>query len=529
MKLSSLTAATLLALACSATTHAAPLGKLDPSFSGDGWNIAGFGTPNDLQDNPFAQVIGQGGSTYVIGTATIATNPTFKVLAIAKFQPNGSLDPTYGSGGRVLHALPETVSDDGGAALSADGSLIVGTTFAPGSLVSEGVAAVCRFTKTGKIDSSFATAGCMHAEPNWLDPDSSERSSIRSLVVRQDGTILVGGNFAQTDSIDSPAIAAILSDGSGFDASFGLDGIVHFPELREDITGLKLTSLGSAMGVSRFYDPQLGMRGALVKVNAASGAPANNFGTQGVLALDLPLVHPNQRILSFDVSGSGAKEAIFIAGRSDSAFSGDRGFFGKLSASGSLDPQFANGGIFEFGKDAPSGGNVCAIKVVSDGIIIGGSSSPVAGNPNWSAAKFDFTGKIRPDFGLSGQSVPPLTGEACYLGLQGSRLMMSDSSGGIGTMPKPKRFHIARLDHGLATSFQVKPAAGANGSITPSQPVMTGHSNVAEFKIVPKPGFRVAKVVGCGNGELIGSRYRTAPVTAACSVTATFEEIPFAP
>lgn len=90
-------------------------------------------------------------------------------------------------------------------------------------------------------------------------------------------------------------------------------------------------------------------------------------------------------------------------------------------------------------------------------------------------------------------------------------------------------FHIARLDHGLPSSFSVLPSAGPNGSIAPAMALQVGHSNVAEFKVVPKLGFRIANVTGCGAGELIGSRYRTGPVTGACAVKATFEKIPFTP
>lgn len=92
MKMSSLTAATLLALACSATTHAAPLGQLDPKFSGDGIAVAAFDVGGNFADTVTAQAVGPGGSTYVVGSVAVDGDPASNVVGIAKFQHDGKLD-----------------------------------------------------------------------------------------------------------------------------------------------------------------------------------------------------------------------------------------------------------------------------------------------------------------------------------------------------------------------------------------------------------------------------------------------------
>ena len=66
----------------------------------------------------------------------------------------------------------------------------------------------------------------------------------------------------------------------------------------------------------------------------------------------------------------------------------------------------------------------------------------------------------------------------------------------------------------------VTATAGANGSISPpSQSV--DHGATASLTVTPAANHHIDTVTGCG-GNLVGNTYTTAPVTADCSVSATF-------
>jgi hypothetical protein len=67
----------------------------------------------------------------------------------------------------------------------------------------------------------------------------------------------------------------------------------------------------------------------------------------------------------------------------------------------------------------------------------------------------------------------------------------------------------------------VTPAAGDNGQLTPAEAQQVGYNGVVSFTITPAPGYVIGSVSGCG-GTLQGSVYTTAPVTADCTVAATF-------
>jgi subtilisin family serine protease len=70
-------------------------------------------------------------------------------------------------------------------------------------------------------------------------------------------------------------------------------------------------------------------------------------------------------------------------------------------------------------------------------------------------------------------------------------------------------------------TYTVTPTAGSNGSINPSSPQTVNYNQTKTFTVTPNTGYRISAVTGC-NGILSGSTYTTGPITANCTVTATF-------
>jgi hypothetical protein len=70
-------------------------------------------------------------------------------------------------------------------------------------------------------------------------------------------------------------------------------------------------------------------------------------------------------------------------------------------------------------------------------------------------------------------------------------------------------------------TYTVTPSAGANGSINPSIPQTVNYNQNISFTLTPNTGYHIALVTGC-SGTLNGSTYTTGPVTAGCTVSATF-------
>lgn len=81
---------------------------------------------------------------------------------------------------------------------------------------------------------------------------------------------------------------------------------------------------------------------------------------------------------------------------------------------------------------------------------------------------------------------------------------------------------LQRFDLGTdPATHVVTPSAGTHGRIVPGTPQVVDANATAPFTIVPDAGYAIDSVSGCG-GQLDGSLYRTAAVTADCTVSATF-------
>ena len=70
-------------------------------------------------------------------------------------------------------------------------------------------------------------------------------------------------------------------------------------------------------------------------------------------------------------------------------------------------------------------------------------------------------------------------------------------------------------------TFTVTPSAGPNGSISPNAPLTLAAGTTASFTITPQPGYSFS-VGGTCAGVLTGNTFTLNPVTADCTVAATF-------
>ena len=67
----------------------------------------------------------------------------------------------------------------------------------------------------------------------------------------------------------------------------------------------------------------------------------------------------------------------------------------------------------------------------------------------------------------------------------------------------------------------VTPQAGTHGSLAPDTPQTVDDGATTSFIVTPDSGYAIAGVSGC-DGALVGDTYATGPITADCTVTATF-------
>ena len=138
-------------------------------------------------------------------------------LVAARYDGNGTLDPTFGSGGRLVVPLPGSF-DLADVVLQPDGKLVVAGTMPSAPFLSRDFALV-RLLANGDLDTSFSGDGVATADFGGIETGSSA-------VVLGDGRIVLAGSRGTElpNTVTDFAVARFLPDGT-LDTSFGAAGL----------------------------------------------------------------------------------------------------------------------------------------------------------------------------------------------------------------------------------------------------------------------------------------------------------------
>jgi uncharacterized delta-60 repeat protein len=179
-------------------------GALDRSFDGDGKATTDFGGNDGASD----LAVQRDGKIVAVGRGS-------QDFALARYRPDGSLDATFGVGGKVLTAFQPGSNDVASAVvLQADGKIVAG-----GSSAAE--FALTRYLANGALDPSFGSGGRV------VTPISSANDHLFDLAVQSDGKLVAAG-WTFLGGGPHIALARYHRDGS-LDATFDGDGIVVAP------------------------------------------------------------------------------------------------------------------------------------------------------------------------------------------------------------------------------------------------------------------------------------------------------------
>ena len=138
-------------------------------------------------------------------------------IAVARYQPDGSLDPSFGNGGTVTTPVGRS-SAASSVMVQPDGKVVVaGSTGDPYSVT--GAFAVVRYQADGSLDTTFGTNGIATTA-------IGELAGVTSGALQADGRIVVAGFARPAGTQDYTfALARYRPDGS-LDSGFGKNGTV---------------------------------------------------------------------------------------------------------------------------------------------------------------------------------------------------------------------------------------------------------------------------------------------------------------
>jgi uncharacterized delta-60 repeat protein len=220
-------------------------GTMDATFGTNGTALAWFPSPSRAWPRDVA--IQPDGKIVVAGRVQRSNRSD---VALARFLPNGTLDPAFGSGGRVETALGADDDEAHGVAVLPDGKIVVAgvTGNLPGT--HEGNPLFLCYDPSGNPASGLS----------WQMATFPLPGSALSLEVAPDGMLLAGG-YTVVNGVRQLAVYSLNPAGS-VDATFGTDG-------------LAATAIGS--GDSHAASVALGPTGGVIAAGASKSGSDTDF------------------------------------------------------------------------------------------------------------------------------------------------------------------------------------------------------------------------------------------------------------
>lgn len=191
-----------------------PDGNPDPDFGGTGTGavVIPIGTVYDVCSSMAIQSDGK----IILAGSTVKSNG-WPDVALLRFNPDGTLDGTFGTGGKVTTPFGSTADVGLKTVLQPDGKILVsGYSY---NTLKKSELAVFRYLPNGLLDTQFGRTGKIRSKIGNI------YSSGESMSLRPDGKILVAGCALDSTKGMDFAMKQFNPDGT-VDGSFGTNGIV---------------------------------------------------------------------------------------------------------------------------------------------------------------------------------------------------------------------------------------------------------------------------------------------------------------
>jgi uncharacterized delta-60 repeat protein len=306
--------------------------------------------------------------------------------ALARYRTNGRLDPSFGSGGRVLTLFPL-----GG--LAPEGALAVATQ-ADGKVVAAGGGgfALARYTVRGRLDPSFGRNGRLLTDFSSV-PGGGPLGIAASVAVTAEGKIVAAGWTVRRDLASGGAALVRYSARGRPDTSFGEGGKVVLSSYG-GLTAVAAEPDGKIVALGWIGQP-MGLPTVVVLRFTSGGELDPSFGQGGQVRVDSLADVSSSFLLQPD-------RKIVVAGNLGFR-AGGRAVLVRYTGDGTLDPSFGTGGEV-VASDGPE--NLSALALEPDGKLVAAGvipSSPSVGGPGtFIVVRYTQNGSLDPSFGQGG-------------------------------------------------------------------------------------------------------------------------------
>ncbi len=369
-------------------------GDLDPTFGTEGKVLTDFDQSTDVAN---AVAIQTDGKLVVVGTTYRDNDFSTEDFAVARYNPDGTLDKTFGVGGKVQTDFPNLAAVASSVVVQPDAKIVVaGGAFPLFTFL--GDFKVVRYNSNGSLDTSFGDGGVV----TTTFPQGSYAFDVALQAdgkIIATGTVFVDFNPGESSNTDF-ALARYNPDGTP-DASFGNGGQVStdFLGLEDDAFSLliqpdgKIVAVGSANDPATFYDfaaVRYLNNGTIDATFGNAGKVHTDLGDQNFDRARSAALQPDGRIVAagFAISQNGGVQNFAVA---------------RYTASGVLDTSFGTGGVtqIDFGSCCQSANKV--LLQPNGKIITVGYANTESSDSDFLLARLTSDGLLDSTFGVDGK------------------------------------------------------------------------------------------------------------------------------
>jgi len=334
-------------------------GSLDASFGNNGKVTTDFGMGDDSGS---AVAIQSDGKIVVAGYASNGTDDDF---AVVRYNPDGSLDTTFGTGGIVTTGIGTGDDEAFAVAIQSDGMIVAAGDSNNGSNLD---VALVRYDTDGNLDATFNGTGKV------TTPIGSSNDSAFAVAIQSDEKIVIAGDSNNGADIDF-AVVRYDTDGS-LDTTFNGTGVVTtgIGSSDDEAFAMALQSDGKIVAAG---DSSSGANidFAVVRYNTNGSLDTTFNGTGKVTT---PIGSSEDEAFAVAIQSD---EKIVAAGESNNGTDVDFAVV-RYNTNGSLDTGFGTGGKVTTAI-GPSHDEAFAVALQSDGKI-------VAAGDSYNGTDYDF-------------------------------------------------------------------------------------------------------------------------------------------
>jgi uncharacterized delta-60 repeat protein len=364
-------------------------GDLDSTFGNGGKVVTDFPGNDDYASGMVVQPDGK-----IIVAGQSGVYPLFH-SALVRYNSNGSLDTTFGDGGKVVANL-----DSGGdqliaLALQPDGKIV-----AAGALIHDNwqtAFLLARFNSDGSLDTTFGNSG-----RNVMSFGNTSAAA-NAVVLQPDGKIIVVGfsGVGQGGELNDFALARYNSNGT-LDQSFGNGGSfkTHFDGMFN--TGSRANAAvlqpdGKLVVAGSYKTEAVSRQFALARYNS-NGSLDTTFGSGGMLTTSFGSSNAFAFGVALQPDGKIVAVGDYLTGHHNNDFA-----LARYNANGTLDTTFGNNGQVINDLFGTSDDIANDVVLQTNGELLVAGRTGQYPNFNFALARYHTNGSFDQSFGSAGR------------------------------------------------------------------------------------------------------------------------------